>query len=607
MAKKHNYGKWTIKYKEEPEPRDLKLSDYYDMLNKAMDTLDPSQLRPIIAYSEFDEEFEPHEELIINEWKHTSSIDPEKYKLRQDLTVFNMNGGKSIGYQAFAFCTYLEKVSLPKELERIDAHAFLWCRSLKRIDIPEGVTSIGKRAFACCQQLEEVTLPSTIKEIKPYCFEHCTKLKRVIIPSNAEIDLIGHGAFRYCRNLEECILPKKCFFLKPYIFWGTGFKTLANVIGQGSYGFQEHTFKDCENLEEIVNMNHFGRASGKDHNKVSIFSGCDNVKKLVLPEECKYLEDIEYHWEWQIEEFRIPPTCSFDWEHIIRMRKLKKLTIGFEAFHSMVKYRQERLQEKYELIIEPPILKYKDEDTPAKKDYLQFIKKKPSRKAKLLDLQDKTKVSREEFMNDESLVEIIIPDTVKLIEENAFSGCKNLKVVHWDSENINEIQPKAFSFCKSLEYIDIPRYVKTIPERCFISCEKLKYVHIHRNSRLEVIKEYAFDGCYSLQEINFPNGLKKICESAFAACTAIEKVVLPDSCTIIEQDAFSCCDGLCYVKLPNKLEKIEPWTFASTAISNIDIPKSVKYICKTAFDASYARIDWSKYITAWDRSKDKEE
>ena len=88
------------------------------------------------------------------------------------------------------------------------------------------------------------------------------------------------------------------------------------------------------------------------------------------------------------------------------------------------------------------------------------------------------KVSRIEssaFLGEDSITEIIIPNTVESIGVMAFQGCRSLtKVVL--SESLTEIEDHTFTGCISLEEITIPKSVVYIGEAVFLGCDKLKKV-----------------------------------------------------------------------------------------------------------------------------------
>lgn len=74
-------------------------------------------------------------------------------------------------------------------------------------------------------------------------------------------------------------------------------------------------------------------------------------------------------------------------------------------------------------------------------------------------------------------VTAVIPEHVKIIEKNAFAGCKKLKSVVF-SKKLNSIGAYAFAECSSLGYIEIPNEIEEIGERAFCDCSSLKSIKI---------------------------------------------------------------------------------------------------------------------------------
>ena len=69
------------------------------------------------------------------------------------------------------------------------------------------------------------------------------------------------------------------------------------------------------------------------------------------------------------------------------------------------------------------------------------------------------KIEDFEFANDEYLTEYVIPDGVKEIGVDAFSGCTNLQSVTIP-DSVKEIGGYAFAGCTSLKSVTIPRGCK---------------------------------------------------------------------------------------------------------------------------------------------------
>ena len=64
----------------------------------------------------------------------------------------------------------------------IDAKAFAFCRSLERIEFPEGLESIGDEAFYACNALRQADLPNSVKSIGDQAF-FCTMVEHTRIPA----------------------------------------------------------------------------------------------------------------------------------------------------------------------------------------------------------------------------------------------------------------------------------------------------------------------------------------------------------------------------------------------------------------------------------------
>lgn len=61
-----------------------------------------------------------------------------------------------IGDKAFGWCTGLQKITLPPNLETVGANAFDMCVNLKNVVLPAKLTAVGAQAFARCYSLAKV-------------------------------------------------------------------------------------------------------------------------------------------------------------------------------------------------------------------------------------------------------------------------------------------------------------------------------------------------------------------------------------------------------------------------------------------------------------------
>lgn len=145
-------------------------------------------------------------------------------KYSDEIKTIEFSGNiTSISASAFMLCRNLNKVTLPNTLKSIGDSAFVMCKSLSDINIPDTVTSIGSCAFLECENLKSITLPKGLTSIEGQCFEGCGftelvipdgvkeigarafwgtpsggSLTKVIIP--ASVEKIGNGAFAVSIN-----------------------------------------------------------------------------------------------------------------------------------------------------------------------------------------------------------------------------------------------------------------------------------------------------------------------------------------------------------------------------------------------------------------------
>ena len=137
---------------------------------------------------------------------------------------------------------------------------------------------------------------------------------------------------------------------------------------------------------------------------------------------------------------------------------------------------------------------------------------------------------------------IIIPDSVRIIGDDAFSGCLALEWVEMP-ESLESLGSFVFYNCESLLSIEIPNGIKELKYGVLRNCKSLKFVSLP--SSLEIIGRQAFEGCKSLSDLQLPKKLHTIEEAAFRSCVKFSTVVV-EKLRILGNEAFSDCSGLLY-------------------------------------------------------------
>lgn len=187
---------------------------------------------------------------------------------------------------------------------------------------------------------------------------------------------------------------------------------------------------------------------------------------------------------------------------------------------------------------------------------------------------------------------------VKIIDEYAFYGCKNLKSITLPA-SLTEIREGAFEQCGMTE-ITIPKNVKKLGVAAFFDCRQLRTITF--GSKLTAVGREAFFGCRKLTTIIISENMTDICDGMFKECEGITKIDIPETVGIIGNSAFESCSGLTSATIGSavnggssnglasnatRAKKIVIGTKAFLGCGNmkkIVIPANVTKIAEDAFD-----------------------
>ena len=251
------------------------------------------------------------------------------------------------------------------------------------------------------------------------------------------------------------------------------------------------------------------------------------------------------------------------------------------------------------------------------------------------------------FSGASYLNEIIIPSTVREINQYAFFHCTGITSITVDPANpvyhsdgncliktaskelvlgcvtsvipadgsVTAIIKPAFTDCTGLTSITIPEGIVSIGMETFWRCTGLTSIEFPAS--LTSVHSYAFYGNDNLTQFTVAEGnpvyhstdgclietasktLTRGCKAsvipddgsvtsigfgAFYGTTVLEEISVPYGIVSIGDRAFSCCTKLSHVDLPGSLEVIGEYAFeVDRALTEITIPDSVNRIKKGAF------------------------
>lgn len=362
-------------------------------------------------------------------------------------------GLKEIGDRAFCDCENLTEVTIPGSVKRIGSSAFIGCKNLSSVTVGFGVEIIDKYAFNGCEQLQTISLPAGLKVIGECAFWNCNHLTRADLPEG--LREIGIRAFRGCASLKSITISNELELLGEDAFGGC--KMLRSVkIGKGLQTLENYVFSDCESLEEI------SVPEGVEVIGESVFSGCKNLVEAVLPEGLKQIGVSAFNGCKKLQIAHLPHTLQ---------------SIESHAFEGCASLSEISLPEGLH------------------------------------------KIGNSAFAFCASLTDLYIPDSVEILANSSFLSCKCLCTVHLPA-GLTKLMPKTFKNCESLAEIELPQRLVSVGEGAFQDCTSLDAVSLP--SALNSIESYAFDGCTALKTVKISSRTKHFGDFVFRNCYRLE-------------------------------------------------------------------------------------
>lgn len=218
---------------------------------------------------------------------------------------------------------------------------------------------------------------------------------------------------------------------------------------------------------------------------------------------------------------------------------------------------------------------------------------------------------------------VIVPDTVFVIDTQAFNYCDYLEsVIFSKSSGLVSIKDYAFYNCKSIEAISIPASVREIGYMAFSTCPSISEITVDegnvnycsiygviysRDMKVLVAVPPALRMAEEeLSHTIIPMGVEIIGAGAFANCKNLFDISIPDSVTTIEKAAFAYCNSLKQVSFGenSNLTKIGESSFRECAsLEAISIPKNVSSIGRYALycNNNLIKINYGGTTEAWER------
>lgn len=194
-----------------------------------------------------------------------------------------------------------------------------------------------------------------------------------------------------------------------------------------------------------------------------------------------------------------------------------------------------------------------------------------------------TEIGAHAFEAHRAITHVALPQSVTKIGEKSFNYCTGMQSIEL-SNNLEEIGSTALSDT-ALTSIELPESLKKIQNGAFSGCKSLAG-DLKIPSNVTVIGNAAFVNDTALTgTLTIGNSVQTIGDSAFSGCKFTGKLTIPDSVISIGDNAFTN-NKFSEISLGRNLEKIGGSAFntSGTYTGQLNIPDSVKEIGKSAFN-----------------------
>ena len=213
----------------------------------------------------------PLETLNLDRWLSYDTGEASRSPFYSIATLKNLTLGENVGLvdkYMFSYCSGLEEVYLPDNIESVGLWGFRGCTSLKKVRLSEKLSQVSDYGFSECTSLDNVVLPASMTSIADNSFSNCTSLKKLDLGD--KLMIIGPAAFKNDTSLEGVEIPESLYGLGVEAF--ANCTSLPSVKIRGISSVSKQAFEGCTGLQ-WVSLSDKTTSLGENS-----FAGCSDIK-----------------------------------------------------------------------------------------------------------------------------------------------------------------------------------------------------------------------------------------------------------------------------------------------------------------------------------------
>lgn len=436
-------------------------------------------------------------------------------------------GVVKIGTSALSGCA-IESLVVPAGVATIDSEAFSGCAALASIELPEGVTTIGSNAFQGCKSLTSIELPG-ITAIADGMMNGCSNLANVKIPGT--VVSIGGNAFQNCSSLTVLTLPESVSSLGFWCLKGTALTELhckGTVPPTTGYGVLEGvntatcTLYVPEGATNAYKADTYWGAFANIEEEAAGETEVD-VMVVVLTEPGQLASKVGEDNKYLVKDLTVSgPLGGSDLDFI---RQMAGRDFNQEYTAGVLK----RLDMSGATLVYQGTYNDYGLRVPVEADYYAYNEATIGGDSpiKMAARQD---ALPELVFTKTTLEEVILPTSIKKIY-SSFSECYNLKGTVVIPEGVTTIGDYAFEGCYQVEEFVLPSTLVDVNS-------------LRADANTSAICAHAFDGCSGLTSFVIPESVLYLRDAVFQNCSGLREITIPSGVKQVGQKAFGGCTGL---------------------------------------------------------------